>query len=95
MPQHYAKAPTKFIDIKDTVGKGLRAITPDSLAFLLASQIPPAESTGIDPRRLQFSDISPQLRDQRQQSLANPAQNNAFSVFGAYDALNRNVRTPR
>jgi len=85
------QAPTKFIDIKDKVGEALRGMTPDSLAFFLGSQIPSAQGTGIDPRRLPFNDVSPQLRDQRQQSLANPQQQNPFSIFGAINALNANA----
>lgn len=89
------QAPLKLIDIQAMLGNGMRAMTPNSLAFMAPSGIPGAETTGIDPRRLPFSDISPQLRDQRQHSLANPPQNNAFSIFGAIDALNRQANTQR
>lgn len=91
-------APLKYIDIQNMLGNGVRGAQnalPPSLAFMLGSQIPPAASTGIDPRRLPFNDVSPQLRDQRQLSLANPPQQNPFSVFGAIDQLNRNSNTLR
>jgi|COG998Drversion2_1049125.scaffolds.fasta_scaffold1841988_1 hypothetical protein len=91
MPQGTAQAPLKYTDIKDAIGSGIRSITPASLAFMLGSQIPAASTTGIDPRRLPFNNISPQLRDQRQYSLANPTQNNPFSVFGAAGQLQRNA----
>jgi hypothetical protein len=91
-----AEAPTKFIDIKDKARNAARAITPDSLAYYLGFQdIPPAQGTGIDPRRLPFNDIPLLLRDQRQASLANPPQNNPFSIFGAIDNLNRVTNTPK
>jgi hypothetical protein len=91
MPQGTAQVPLKYTDIKDAIGGGIRSMTPDSLAFLLGSQIPAASTTGIDPRRLPFNDVSPQLRDQRQFSLANPPQNNPFSVLGAAGQLQRNA----
>jgi hypothetical protein len=86
-----AQAPLKFIDMKAKAGELMRSMTPDSLAFLLSSQIPPAESAAIDPRRIAFNDISSLLRDQRQHSLANPPQNNPFSIFGAAGQLQRNA----
>lgn len=88
MPEN---APLKYIDIQNILGNAMRrganAVTPSSLAFMIPSGIPGAETTGIDPRRLPFADVSPQLRDQRQFSLANPPQQNAFSLQGAIDNL--------
>jgi hypothetical protein len=93
MPSHYAQAPTKLIDIQQRA----REMTPESLAFYmgLSPQIPPAESTGIDPRRLPFNDISPQLRDQRQRQFQNPQQNTPFSLAGLINQLHAQTNTPR
>lgn len=91
-------APLKYIDIQQGLGnmkRGVQNRLPPSLAFFLGSQIPGAVQTGIDPRRLPFADMSPQLRDQRQYSLANPPQNNPFGVFGAADLLRQNANTAK
>lgn len=92
MPQN---APLKYIDIKQGAGDMLRGMTPDSLAFFLGSQIPAAEGTGIDPRRLPFNDVSPQLRDQRQRLAGQVPQNNPFSLAGAMEQLQRQANTPK
>ena len=91
-------APLKYIDIQNALSGAANTVQnalPPSLAFLMGSQIPGAVQTGIDPRRLPFADVSPQLRDQRQYSLANPAQNNPFSIFGAVDQLRQNANTAK
>ena len=83
------KAPLKWIDIKSAINSGINSVTPGSLAFMLSPEtrgIPevPAE---FDQRRLPFSDIPMQLRDQRQYSLANPESLNPFSAEGALRQL--------
>lgn len=90
--------PLKYLDIKNAMTGAANTVQnalPPSLAFLMGSQIPGAVQTGIDPRRLPFADVSPQLRDQRQHSLANPPQSNPFSIFGAIDALQRQANTSK
>ena len=96
MPQHTdkAKAPLKLIDIKAMLDQGIRGATPNSLAFFLGSQLPTPASLGIDPRRIAFNDVSPQLRDQRQRQAAGQP-NNPFSLFGAINNLNRIANTPK
>ena len=92
-----ADAPLKYIDIKDRIiNPAFRAMTPSSLAFMLSPETRgiPAVPPGFDQRRLPFADVPMVLRDQRQHSLANPPQNNPFSVFGAYDTLKRNANRP-
>ncbi len=91
MPDQY-KEPVKFMDIKRQANKGIVALTPSSLAFMLAPETRgiPDVPAGFDPRRLPFADVPILLRDQRQHSLANPPQNNPFSVFGAESQLRRN-----
>ena len=87
-------APLKLIDIQDSLSRGARAMTPDSLAFYLGFQdINPAPA-GFDRRRLPFGDISPQLRDQRQASLAMP-QNTPFSAMQAANLLQRQANLPK
>lgn len=95
------EAPLKLTDIQQmlgNMGRGVQNALPPSLAFFMGSQVdggPRMNPNAIDPRRLPFSDVSPQLRDQRQHSLANPGQHNPFSVFGAIDTLNRQTNTQK
>jgi len=91
MPQN---APLKYVDIKDQIGSGVRSMTPDSLAFFLGSQIPGTQP-GIDPRRLPFADVSPQLRDQRQRLMGQVPQNNPFSLAEAMKHLQVQANTPK
>lgn len=86
--------PLKYMDLKNMLMQGVRGVTPNSLAFMLPSQIPPVPQN-MDPRRIPFNDVSPQLRDQRQLSLANPSQHNPFSAFGAVANVRNNANTPK
>jgi hypothetical protein len=84
-----------MLAMKDSMMNKARGMHP-SLAFMLGSGIPDASTTGVDPRQLPFADISPQLRDQRQQLASQvPSGNNPFSLATAINSLQRQANTPR